>query len=93
MQILAVGAVRHDHRILAVVVGPVDVGAQHQAVVHFDGHVPIDAHAVAHFATKQAVARVFDVVHGLPLEVRMLEHTSVFAWPYFSAKGSARASR
>src|SRR5499433_3492474 len=47
---LGIGAVAQDHRIAAVLHRAKDVGAQHQAVVHVDRDVPIDAHAVAHLA-------------------------------------------
>jgi hypothetical protein len=47
---LGVGAVAQDHRIAAVLDGTENIGAQHQAVVHRDRHVPIDAHAVAGLA-------------------------------------------
>ena len=47
---LAVRPVAHNGRVTARRHGPVDVGAQHDAVVHRDRHVPVDAHAVPHFA-------------------------------------------
>ena len=47
---LGVGAVGQDHRIAAVLDRAEHVGAQHEAVVHRDRHVPVDAHAVAHLA-------------------------------------------
>src|SRR6185295_8149549 len=59
MQPLAVGAERHDHRVFAIGEGPVDVAAEHDAVVHRDRHVPIDAHAVTDLA-------YFAVVHRSP---------------------------
>ena len=64
MQVLAVGAVRHDHRVVAVIVGAVDVGAQHQPVIHDNGHVPVDTHAFAHFGPEQGVVEGSDFVHG-----------------------------
>ena len=47
---LPVRAVGQDDRVLAVGRRTKHVGAQDEAVVHADGHVPVDAHAVAHFA-------------------------------------------
>ena len=47
---LGVGPVRQDHRIAALADRPVDVGQQHQAVIHPDGNIPVDPHAVADFA-------------------------------------------
>ena len=44
---LAVRPVGHQHRVAALGDRPEDVGAQHQPVVHGDGHIPVDAHAVA----------------------------------------------
>ena len=49
---LGVGAVAQDHRIFAGLHRPEHVGAQHEAVVHLDRHVPIDVHAVAHLAAR-----------------------------------------
>ncbi len=49
------------------------VGAQHEAVVHRDRHVPVDAHAVADFAAmlvglaaRSRGARIFDRSHSHP---------------------------
>ena len=50
MQPLAVRAVGQDDRIPSVLDRPVDVGAQDQAIVHPDRHVPVDSHAVADLA-------------------------------------------
>src|SRR5712691_2927859 len=50
VQPFAVGPVGQDHRILAPLDRPVDIAAQHDAVVHLDRHVPVDPHAVADFA-------------------------------------------
>ena len=50
MQPLAVGAERHDHRIFALGDRPEDVAPEHDAVLHLDRHVPVDAHAVAYVA-------------------------------------------
>ncbi len=47
---LRVRAVAEDHRVTTVRRRPENVGAQDEAVVHRDRHVPIDAHAVADFA-------------------------------------------
>ena len=47
---LGVRAVAQDHRIAAFLDRAEHIGAQHQAVVHRDRHVPIDAHAVARLA-------------------------------------------
>ena len=47
---LGVRPVAQDHRIAAGGDRAEHVGAQHQAVIHRDRHVPIDAHAVARFA-------------------------------------------
>ena len=50
MQPLAVGPVSHDDGVLAIGHGAVDVAAQDQAVIHGDRHVPVDLHAITHFA-------------------------------------------
>src|SRR6478752_5649608 len=47
---LGVGAVAQDHGIAALLHRPKHVGAQDEAIVHLDRDVPVDAHAVAHFA-------------------------------------------
>ena len=49
-QPLGVGAVAQNDRIFSTADRPVDIGAQHDAVVHADGRVPIDLHIVADFA-------------------------------------------
>jgi hypothetical protein len=49
-QPLGVGAVAQDHRIASFGDRQEHVGAQHEAVVHLDRHVPVDAHPVAGFA-------------------------------------------
>ena len=57
---LGVGTVGEDRRIFAVLDRAEHVGPQHQAVVHRDRHIPVDAHAVAGFAARpmcHAVAR------------------------------------
>src|SRR5262245_20176586 len=54
MQPLRVGAIGQDDGVFAVANGPVDVGAQDEAVVQGDGDVPVDAHPVAHFALELA---------------------------------------
>ena len=46
---LGIGPVAQDHRIVAVGDRTEHVGAQHEAVIHRDRHIPIDAHAVARF--------------------------------------------
>ena len=43
---------------LPVLDRPVDVAAQHEAVVHLDRHVPVDPHAVADFADFAVAHRV-----------------------------------
>src|SRR5262249_48397433 len=50
VQPLAVGSIGEDHRILALFDRAIDVATQHDAVIHFDRHVPVDPHAVADFA-------------------------------------------
>jgi hypothetical protein len=62
VQPLAVGPISHDHGIFAIGDRPVDVASQHQAVFHFDRHIPVDLHPVADFT-------FFTVFHGL-LDVR-----------------------
>ena len=47
---LRVDPVRQDHRVAPIFDGPVDVRAEDEAVVHLDGRVPHDAHAVPYFA-------------------------------------------
>ena len=47
---LGIGTVAEDHRIAAILRRAEDIGAQHQAVVHRDRDIPVDAHAVADFA-------------------------------------------
>ena len=47
---LGIGAVAQDHRIAALGDRAEHVGAQHEAIVHRDRHVPVDVHAVAGFA-------------------------------------------
>src|SRR3974390_2941664 len=47
VQPLAVGSVAEDDRIASLLDWAKYVAAQHQAIVHGDGHVPINAHAVA----------------------------------------------
>jgi len=47
---LGVRAVAQDHRIAAGGERVKHIGAQHKPVIHRDRHVPVDAHAVAHFA-------------------------------------------
>ena len=54
VQQLAVRSVGDDHGIAAVLDGPIDIGAQHDAVVHGDRHVPIDRHPIADFALELA---------------------------------------
>src|SRR5260221_278619 len=64
---LCIRAVAQDHRIAAILYWTKDVGAQHEAVVHLDRDIPIDAHAVAHlaamFMAAYAGARVPDRSH------------------------------
>src|SRR4051812_34514810 len=50
VQPFAIRAVAEDHRIPALLDRTEDVGAQHEPVVHFDRHVPIDLHPVADLA-------------------------------------------
>src|SRR5262249_45662595 len=50
MQPLAVGPVTEDNRIAAVLDGAEHVATQHEAIVHRNRHVPVDAYAVADFA-------------------------------------------
>ena len=47
MKPFAVGAVAHDDGVLPIVVWPVYVATQHDAVVHLDRHVPVDPHPVS----------------------------------------------
>src|SRR5262249_56730947 len=57
VQPLAVRAVGQDDRVPAVIRRAKHVGAQDEAVVHTDGHVPVDAHAVADFALEGGQCR------------------------------------
>ncbi len=50
-QTLGVGAIGEDDGIAAFLDGAEDIAAQHDAVVHAQGHVPVDAHAVAHLGS------------------------------------------
>ena len=50
---LRVRAVGEDHRVAALGDRTEHVGAQDEAVVHRDRHVPVDAHAVADFGSSQ----------------------------------------
>ncbi len=50
-EVLGVGPVGENDGELAVFHRTKDIGAQHEAVVHLDRHVPIDVHAVADFGT------------------------------------------
>ena len=70
---LGIGAVAQDHRIAALLHRPKDVGTQHEAIVHLDRDVPVDAHAVAHFAAmlmglacRRLGARILDRSHCRP---------------------------
>ena len=69
VQPLGVRPVGQDHRIPPLLERPENVGAQHEAVVHLDRHVPIDAHAVADFA-HLAIAHAI-----LPLRARNFRTT------------------
>src|SRR5262249_44494998 len=44
---LRVRTVAQQDRMSALVNWAIDVGSQHDSVIHLDGHVPIDPHAVA----------------------------------------------
>lgn len=48
-QTLAVRPVAQQNGMRLIVVGPKNVCPQNQPIVHFDGHIPIDAHAVSDF--------------------------------------------
>ncbi len=48
-KIFRVGPISKNDRIAAVLYGAENIGAQDEAVVHPDRHVPIDPHAVADF--------------------------------------------
>ena len=47
---LGIGTVAENDRMAAVLRRPEDVGAQHETVVHRDGDIPVDAHAIANLA-------------------------------------------
>src|SRR6185437_1762689 len=49
-QSLGIGTVAEQHGIAAFLRRAEDIGAQHDAVIHRDRHVPVAAHAVAEFA-------------------------------------------
>ena len=57
VQPLGIGAVGEDDGVRARPGGPVHIGAEDQAVVHRDGDVPVDAHAVADLAREVAHGR------------------------------------
>ena len=63
---LAVGAVGEDGGAGLVAERAEHVGAQHEAVVHDKRHVPLDAHAVAHFAPAP-VRRAIHVRRSFPV--------------------------
>lgn len=50
MKQLAIRTVGHDHAVLAILDGPIDVTAQDDTVIHLDGNVPIDPHAITNIA-------------------------------------------
>ena len=81
-QPFAVGAVAHDRRILAIANRAEDVGAQYEAVVHCDRHIPVDLHAVANFA--------FVIAHLI-----ILCHCYFWFFPYLAreARGVTRRVR
>ena len=62
-EVFRVGAVAQDDRVFAVVIGPVDVRPQHQAVFHPDGDVPFDEKAVHFFGSVLRVRAQVDVAH------------------------------
>ena len=64
-QTFGVGAVGQQDRVAPGVVGAVRVGAQHQPVVHRYRHIPVDPHAVAHFADGLVVCGQGIVAHRL----------------------------
>src|SRR5215813_845297 len=47
---LAVRSVAEDDRVAPLLDGAENVGAQHEAILELDRHVPVDAHAVADLA-------------------------------------------
>src|SRR5262245_4987219 len=70
---LAVRTVAEDHGIASVLYRTEHVGAQEEAVVHRDRHVPVDAHTVAHFTAvpvglpaRRPLVRVLDRSHRVP---------------------------
>ena len=43
----------HDDRVWAVAIGSKDITAQHHAVAHHDGTVPVDSHPVFDFSPRR----------------------------------------
>ena len=56
-QPLAVGPVGQDHRVSPLLYRPIDIGTQHETVIHRYRHVPVDPHPLLNLA----------LVHGLCL--------------------------
>jgi len=63
VQPLAVGAIADDDRVLAVIVGPEHVATQDDAVIHLDGHVPVDADTRHNLVVVLANVRVDLAIH------------------------------
>lgn len=57
MQPFSVGPHRQNDRVFTLCQGSENIAAQHNSIIHGDGHVPIHAHSVTHLAD-------FAVIHG-----------------------------
>ena len=86
---LAERAIGKNDRVLPVVVWSEDIGAQHDAVVHRDGRIPVDAHAVAHLA----LGRLELSIHRLRSLRRLIAQDGLpGALPYTSRRSQARGA-
>jgi hypothetical protein len=61
---------RHDDGIVPVIVRAIDIGTEHNPVIHLDGYIPIDTHALTDLAFEQRIAGICDVVHGFSSPMR-----------------------
>ena len=76
-EVLGVGAVGDQDRIAAFFHRAKNIGAEHDAVVHFDRHVPIDPHAVTDFRSllHHALPQIlFSWAGGYSSQARTQEH-------------------
>ena len=52
---------------LSLPLGTKDICPQDVAIIHLDGHIPLDPHAVADLASEKRIASMLDVIHGVLL--------------------------